>query len=387
MSRRLAVVFPFALEAGHAGKDVLLIPEGLRRLGFDVELHCPSADPGVDWAVDVLPVGDELYRAAHYRGRGLDGAVVFSYLRYPRLLATARDAGLRVVAKGDTTGHTVVRAHPRATLTHALHNQPTRLGRAVQVAEWIARLGPLAGRDGREVLQALRLADATVVETEPALEAVRALLGRLGETALAERLHVVPNPVGDIFRALPVDAGREPLVVAIGRWDLRAKDAPLLAKALEHFLARRPDHRAVVVGGGGEGIFGGRIERAGRLSQHEVAELLGRTRTVVTSSHWESFSLSSHEALAMGATVTGPALQPLRDVVAAAVRVDRRAPRRRRDRRRARARGRGVGRGRRDPLAIAAYWRARLDITGVAERYAELLATRACAKVPKHDQA
>ena len=50
---RVAVVFPFALEAGHLGKDLFLIPEGLRRRGVDVELHCPTAQPGVDWPLQV----------------------------------------------------------------------------------------------------------------------------------------------------------------------------------------------------------------------------------------------------------------------------------------------------------------------------------------------
>jgi hypothetical protein len=76
----------------------------------------------------------------------------------------------------------------------------------------------------------------------------------------------------------------------------------------------------------------------------------------------------------MGATVTGPALQPIRDVVARgpfgsiAARRDAAGL--------ADALEREVeawDAGRRDPAAIAAYWRARLDITVVAERYAELL--------------
>jgi glycosyltransferase involved in cell wall biosynthesis len=378
MSRRIAVVFPFPLEASHLGKDLFLIPEGLDRLGFEVELHCPEADRDVAWPLPVHIAGRaRLQQPDQYAGRGLSGAVVFSFLHYPRLLAAVRDAGLTVVAKGDTTGQTVARAHPQATLTHALFDQPTLAGRAVSLAQWLARIGPLAGRDARELQQVLRLADATVVETHGARDAVGVALARAGASHLAERVHVVGNPVAEAYTQAYVPAEREKLVVAVGRWDLAAKDAPLLAKALDRFLAERPDHRVVIVGSGNEGRFGAAVERAGQLSQEELASLFARARIVVTSSRWESYSLSSHEGLAMGCTVVGPILQPLRDIVAAGD-FGTTATRR------------GVAglagalsreaaaweARRRDPLATAGFWRPRLAIDAVGRRYADLLVSK-----------
>ena len=308
---------------------------------------------------------------------------MFSFLHYPRLLAAVRDAGLTVVAKGDTTGQTVARAHPQATLTHALFDQPTLAGRAVSLAHWLARIGPLAGRDARELQAVLRLADATVVETQAARDAVGTALARAGADHLAERLHVIGNPVGDVYTRAAVPAEREKLVVAVGRWDLAAKDAPLLAKALDRFLAERPDHRVVLVGHGGEGRFGAGVERVGHVSQNELALLLGRARIVVTSSRWESYSLSSHEGLAMGCTVVGPALQPLRDIVAAG---DFGTTATRRD---AAGLADALNReaaaweaGRRDPLATAGFWRPRLEIQAVGRRYADLLASKLPLSLP-----
>jgi glycosyltransferase involved in cell wall biosynthesis len=290
------------------------------------------------------------------------------------VLAAVREAGLLVVSKGDTTGETVARAHPRATFVHALHDRPSPRERALSLAQWLARMGPLAGRDARQLVHALGIAAVTVVETPGARDAVRFALARAGAEALAERLRVIPNPVAQAFSALPVPATREPLVVAVGRWDLAAKDAPLLSRALDRFLAGRPDYRAVIVGAGGDGVFGAHVERTGRLAQEEIVALLGRARIVVTSSRWESFSLSSHEGLAMGCTVAGPALQPLRDIVAAgpygtlagrrdaaglAAALDQEAA--------------AWEQGRRDPAATAAFWRGRLAIDAVGREYAALI--------------
>ena len=104
MNPRVAIVFPFRLETGHIGKDLFLIPEGFRRLGFEVELHCPTAAPNVDWPVSVLEAGLRgLERPEQNPGRGLSGAIVFSFLHYPRVLKAVRDAGISLISKGDTT--------------------------------------------------------------------------------------------------------------------------------------------------------------------------------------------------------------------------------------------------------------------------------------------
>ena len=267
-----------------------------------------------------------------------------------------------------------MRAHPWPTLRHALYNQPKWWLRAVAVLDWLARLGPLAGRDSRELVRALSIADATVVETRSARDAVHTSLERQAAIHLGERLHVIPNPVAEAFVEGAVVPGRDKLVLAVGRWDLAAKDARLMDLALARFLRRRPDYRAVVIGGGAEGRFRAQVERAGHMSHQDIRTLMGRARMVVTSSHWESFSLASHEGLAMGCSVVGPRLQPLRDIVASGpfgTLAERRSS--------AGLAGALVreaaawDEGRRDASRTAAHWRPLLTIEGVARRYASLL--------------
>jgi glycosyltransferase involved in cell wall biosynthesis len=380
MSGRIAVVFPLPLEPVHLGKDLFQIPEGLRRLGFEPELHCPEAT-GSDWPLPVIEAGREaLAEPDHWRGRELTGAIAFSFLRHSELLEALRIAGVPAVAKGDTTGHVIARAHPRETLDYALFAPPTLLDRVAFLGQWIARMGPYHRTELNELLRAVGSARATVVETSAARDAVAQVLEGAGAPALVERLEVVPNPVAPEFaeERLPAVAEKEKLVVAVGRWDLAVKGASLLAGALERFLARRPDYRAVVAGGGGERVFAragvDRLEHVGQLGTSEMVALLRRARIVAVSSRWESFSLSSHEGLAMGCSVVGPPLQPLLDIVAAgpygtlaksrsvhglAVALDAEAT--------------AWDRGERYPGTIASAWRKRLDVNAVAGRFAELL--------------
>lgn len=378
MTGRVAIAFPFPLEPQHIGKDVFLIPEGLRRLGFEVELHCPVAQ-GSDWSVPVVEAGQGgLERAAYWRDRGLAGAIVFSFLQRARLLEAVGASGARVVAKGDTTGQVLARAHPRKTLEHAVIDQAEIGARVYAVAYWLARMGPLHRREARQLVRALSASDATVVETEGARSAATTALARAGAPELAHRLTVVPNPVAERFlRGEPLRT-REKLLVAVGRWHLRVKDAGLLGAALERFLAEHRDHRVVVVGEGAERVRAGRaadrVEHAGQLDRERIATLLGRARIAVSSSWWESFSLASYEALAMGCSVAGPELAPLRDAVAAGPYGTLAA---RRDPVALAAalasEAAAWDKGARDPVAASAFWRRRLDPEAVAQRFAALL--------------
>ena len=369
--RRVAVVFPLPIEPVHLGKDVFLIPEGLRRLGWEAELHCPSAGDR-EWPVPV--VTGPVHEPSYWRSRPADGAIVFSFLHNAPLLEAVRESGARVVAKADSDGAVVARSHPRQTLTYAWFDSPRLSKRALALVYWLGRVGPLHRRELASLIAAVDTADHTAVETEPAREAVAGVLGGHGG---ADRLVTIPNPIGDAFTTAPLpEDDRERLLVAIGRWDLPVKDAPLLAAALREFLAARPDYRAIVIGREGERAFGRieRVEYRGQLPQGEIVPLLGRARTFVSSSRWESFCLAAHEALAMGCTAVGPGLPPFVDVAS-------RGPygtvARERD-----AHGLAAAltteaaawdSGARDPAATAAFWRARLDVEAVAHRFADLL--------------
>ena len=346
MSRRVAIVFPFPLESFHLGKDLFLIPEGCAGWASRSSCTAPRPDRDVDWPLPVHTagrIGPPACRAVRRpRPVGRDRVLV------PPLPATAGGRARRRAHRRGQGRHD--RADRRAGApTGDTHPCPVRSADACRTRS-LAR--PLAGPDraARRARRPRATGGAPACgrrrSSRPTRPATRS--GRPwrvpGADHLAERLHVVGNPVGDVYTRAAVPAEREKLVVAVGRWDLAAKDAPLLAKALDRFLAERPDHRVVLVGHGGEGRFGAGVERVGHVSQNELALLLGRARIVVTSSRWESYSLSSHEGLAMGCTVVGPALQPLRDIVAAGdVRHDRDPPRRGRAGGRAQPRGSRLG--------------------------------------------
>jgi hypothetical protein len=375
---RLAVVFPLPLQRVHLGKDVGLIPEGLRHRGWDTELHCVAAK-GDDWPLPVHVASlDALATPSYWDGRGLVGAVVFTFIAHGDVAHAVRSAGVRTVGKGDTDGLVSPRMFPRETLRETLWHRGGPVWRARSIASWIARAGPLHGAQVRAVQRAIASPDAFVVETEPARRRIVYVLERNGAPELADRVHTVLNPVRPVFTDSEVMPERDRLVVAVGRWDDPQKNARLLASALRNFLAQHADHRAHVIGAAADTRFRdrceGRLTATPHMDQGELAALLGRARIMVSGSRWESSSLAGLEALASGCTVVGPPLAPFLHAVelgpfgtvqtaggarglAAALAHEAMA----------------WDAGERDAIECAAFWRSLLRIDSVAARFEALL--------------
>jgi glycosyltransferase involved in cell wall biosynthesis len=384
---RLAVAFPLPLERVHMGKDVGLIPEGLRRRGWDVELHCVAAD-GDDWPMPVRTASlGELATPEYWPGRELDAAVVFTFIAHGDIAHAVRSAGVRTIGKGDTDGLVSPRMYPRETLRETLWHRGGPVWRARSIGSWIARVGPLHGAQVRAVEHAIASSDAFVVETEPARRRIVRVLERHGSPELAARMQTVPNPVGPAFTDHEVPAERDKLIVAVGRWDDPQKNARLLARALSRFLDAHPDHRAHVVGAAADTRFRdrweGRLAATPHIEQSELASLLGRARIMASSSRWEAASLACFEALACGCTLVGPPLPPFLQAVelgpfgtvaddagagGLAAALAREAV--------------AWDAGERDPVAGAAFWRGLVHVDSVAARFEELLTDQGAPERP-----
>ena len=360
------------------GKDPGLIPLGLRERGWEVELHAPAVPPG-DWPIPLhaAPLRD-LADSSYWAGRDLDAAIVTTFLAQAAIPSALREAGVRVIGKGDTQGLLSPRVFPRESLVEAVWHGGGPVYRARSLASWILRAGPLHGAQLRTLRAAVESAEASTVETDLARRRVVHLLERGGAPELAARVHTVLTPVRPAFTRGQVPLERERLVVAIGRWDDPLKNAGLMARALRRFLEAHSDHRAAVVGTAAARRFrdrsDGRIAVVEHLDEDGLVALLRRARIVAASSRVESFSLAAHEGLASGCSVAAPRLAPFAQMAAHgpyATLTAGRGPAALADAIAAEARAWEAGE--RDPAAIAGHWRLLLDIDRVAARYEELL--------------
>lgn len=321
-----------------------------------------------------------LETAAFYRNLRLDAAIVFTWLRYPKIIQAMKDANMRVLLRGDSDGMFSIRRFPRHHLRVRMSAARGMLDRG-RAAKHLAERFMIHHRgEDREHLDCLAAADVAVLETEAAMNNVAHFLRHHRKGDLISKLHVSPHFVADEFLTHEVFRLRRQQVTCIGRWEDAQKNAPLLARTIEIHLARHPETTFQIIGPeAGRGEFATLMARypqvnfLGPQKADGIRKILAMSKVLLSSSRWEGAPVVANEALAGGATIVGTPIPAFLDLC-----------------------GRGYGtaakkhsagaladaldnelsiwnRGQRDPVAIAGFWRPKLSSKVVVGHLVQLL--------------
>lgn len=383
---KIAIVWNYHSQLLHCSFRFEQYVRGLRALGHQPVVVCRRASAeGFDGPLEVAEDRAAFAEAGFWETVGAEVAIIVTWLRMPAVLAAIRAAGTRAVAIADTDGLIGMRLHPLITLERMIVYE--RGGRATLrcLKYWLTRYlkeATTGSDEEREMVASARNSDLLVLCSAEAQRHLARFLAHHGEAQLSDRLFAMPFVIAEPFLTSPVPATKECRITAIGRWSDPQKDPGLLVAALARVLAARPELEVVIFGAGGQDWFGPLAERFPSVSyrgeQHYgiVAETLGSCRAVVVSSRWESGPHVATEALAMGATIIGPAMIPGLVSWSEQRRFGHLAARSRPG-----SLARAIERemeawdqGRRDPRAIAEYWRPRLDPAYVCGQLLDALA-------------
>lgn len=365
---------------------------GFRELGHEAAMITTVASAaGVDWA-DTVPDVQSLSDPTLWARLSPDLVLLPTWLGMADLLAAIRPHARFVVALADSDGYVGPRVFPRQSLCRMLTFQRS-LGGKMKAFGWWVRQYLGADRSAEQgVLDSCRLCDRVVMFSPGAKANLQALFRFHRADDLAGRLVVAPYPVEESFESTPVATHRADQILAIGRWADPQKAAGLLADSLAELVRRGEPSRAIVIGSGGEAVFGplakaypNHIEYRGVVLQDEVLELLGRSRILLSTSRWESGPVVAAEAVLRGCSVVGPGSIPsfrhFSDTGCGSVFATR-SPR---------AIANAVREeawawrdGRRDPLAIAAAWRGYFTPREVCSRLLGGLTSAEAARPDEH---
>ncbi|KQC07392.1 MAG: hypothetical protein APR62_06470 [Smithella sp. SDB] len=203
---------------------------------------------------------------------------------------------------------------------------------------------------------------------------------------LAEKMHIVPNPIADYLKYDPTVA-KQDSVIAVGRWDDDEQKRPaVLADAIATAAKRRCATEFHIYGSPGRILpswhdslprdIRKRIYLHGKVSHNEIVETFMKSRIGLCSSSHEGSHVASEEALCAGASVVTPCRSELNALFwyvshdSGRLSVDDSA--------------RGLAetllleletwdRGERNPIEISAYWCSILSASAVARKITELL--------------
>ena len=291
--------------------------QGFEALGHEaVIVSTREAAAGYPWAGVTVASLNDLREPALWADLRLDAALVVTWLGMGDVLAALRPHVRHVISLADSDGVVGVRVFPDRLLSRMWHVNagPAKL----RAAGWWLRqyLWAYAGVD-RAVLESARLADRIVVYSPGAKENLQAFFDFHREPELGERVLASPYPVDDGFANAPVPTIRENQIVSIGRWADPQKGARLLAAAIRRYVRAGGAWRFAILGADGadwfqplQQAYPQQVDYRGPVGQREVADLLGRSRVLLSTSRWESGPIVAGEALVRGCSLVGPASIP-----------------------------------------------------------------------------
>lgn len=323
---RIAVVTPTGFWFDDPARSTINIEyycHALQNLGHTAKIVCPEGSrcsEAVVW--ESAPV--EHYKdPAFWRAQEIEVVIFFCWLGYVEELEAMRAAGMTVIARGDTSGDASVRLFPWVNWHFLVGQQtdlPMRLKMLKHHADCYLRL---SARYDQGTVAACRAGHRVAIETETGRQNLNKLLTHYGAGELAERIVVCPHLLSTDILTAPIPTQKCPKVVAIGRWDAYQKDAPLLEKALVRALPQQPNVAVTLIGRGASTVFSGLAQRFPKVQcvetipRDQIKNHLSDAQVLVLSSRWESFHIAAHEALCLGATVVGPAVLPVPDILSA----------------------------------------------------------------------
>ncbi len=375
------VVVPVRWHSKQWSTDLGLIVKGLTDLGLRSYLVCPEgSDTDAPFPVHTASQ-EELLSPEYWSKSGAQAALIITWMGRAPYVQALRAGGLIVLSFGDSDGLLGIRVYPYANLQRMIFPMGTPLLRLRALWHWVKRYVTLYKHEEQDIIHSVQSAHFTLMQGETPRVMFRAFLAYYGLSELDARMRVVPNPVTEEFVQTPVAPTRRNRIVAIGRWDDPQKDAPLMARALARYLADKPDTEVILMGRGGERTFG-KLTRAfpnvrylGAVPRREVGTHLADARIVLFTSRWEGVPNAGYEGLVTGCTLVSTNLPGLHSLccdgaygtlatgrrpaqVAAAITAEMER----------------WDRAERDPIGIAAVWRARLAPHVVAQQIVGLIA-------------
>jgi glycosyltransferase involved in cell wall biosynthesis len=304
-------------------RDGGLMCLGLRKAGFDsrfVALGKPCVREDLPLVLGTL---EQFHDPAWWSQLHADGVFLTSWgaPRFEGIARAIKQSGALLAIRLDSAGAPSPRVNFRRYLqiTYSLARDT---GRKFPGIYSLAKT--LLFRFSRRAFdirfcQHLSHADLIVIESPLARQALCRYLRLLGYPDIAERVCVLFHPLLDSV-SYNRNVRKLPRIIAVGRWDAHAKDAPRLMKVLATVLPQRSSCDAVLFGSGEKQLavlrdrlpksIQSRISILGAVSRDALCEAYQASQVILIPSRYESGPMAAAEALCCGCSVVGSALLP-----------------------------------------------------------------------------
>lgn len=291
---------------------------GFQAAGQDCKVIMPGVATAGD-APDLLRTrAEDLRNPAWWKALRLDLVLLYAWGDPVHLdVASAiRQAGILLVQNLDSAGIESPYSDPIRwwqALTGMIAGPQPSANRLRLVARACRDLCPAFYERSR--LRMMDESDLVAAVSPPATRSVREYAEALGFPQVAKKLITVSHPVS--MEMTWAGVPKEKRVLCVGRWrdeDCHQKDPATLLPVLAEFLHANPDWSAEIIGRGASQLhymragkfmtsLGDRITCSEHLDRSALRERYAISRILFCPSRYESFHISSAEALCCGCSV------------------------------------------------------------------------------------
>lgn len=311
-----AIPMIYSDDSGFWDRDAGLVCQGFRKLGMDskfIALGQPSQREDVPLILSTLA---QMMDANWWRQWNLEGVLLYAWAlpRYEPIARAIKTAGLKLNLVLDNDGIVHPRVWPRRYLEKKYYTEMD-MGKWFP-AGWALLKTAVAAFRARHngTLRHLEHGDFFTLPSPLAKQRYSRFLLAVGRPDLMERVRFVPYAMTQDMSYSP-SIGKQPLIIAVGRWQSPLKGAPVLVRVLERVVSEQPGYSACIIGGGGECVrklmqplHGGgksRVDICGRVSHQQLSGHYQESQILLCTSPYESFHMASAEALCCGCSVVG----------------------------------------------------------------------------------
>lgn len=331
MTRKWLTCSPKRFEGNEVffARDSGLICRGFQEIGVDCQAILPGPPMDDDNLVDLIRTDFEnLEDSDWWRDSGAEGVVLYGWGagRYIKIARAINQSGLFLVSHMDTGG------------ILGIVNGPVTFGRVAWrvaqanhksffkgVAEFTKRClyASTVGLYQSDYKRAghLRNADVIGVITPVAMERIKKVCRIYGGERLVKKIELIPHPVPGYMR-YEERVKKEPLVVAVGRWDDEStKGTQLLVNTISTSLDLEDVVSFEIYGKLSRTLTSWHEQLPPHLQKRvllkgiqpnlELRLAMQRASILVCTSLRESFHIASAEALCSGGTIVGPDIEQL----------------------------------------------------------------------------
>jgi glycosyltransferase involved in cell wall biosynthesis len=163
-------------------------------------------------------------------------------------------------------------------------------------------------------LRHLEHGDFLVLPSPLAQQRYSRFLLAVGRPDLARRLRFVPYAVTPEMIWEP-SIHKQPVIIAVGRWQSFQKGTPILVRVLERVLSEQPGYSCRIIGSGEECVrrlmqpanddCKSRMNVVGPVNHQQLARHYQESQIILFSSYYEGSPIAGHEALCCGCSVVG----------------------------------------------------------------------------------